>query len=133
MTKNFNVLSIGINCDYKKAFDYLADQKNLSIWTNQFKKVDGNRASFDTFNGVLDVEVETFASEVHGTIDWKLTFPDGNSGWAYSRLTRNVEGVIYAFNFVVPPMPAEELTKAVEGQTKNIEDEISKLKKVLEN
>lgn len=132
MAHNFGVLSIGIDSDYKSAFDFIANSENLPRWTNQFKSVSGNRASFDTFQGVVDINFETHASEAQGTIDWELTFPDGNSGWAYSRLTRNVAGVIYAFNFVLPPMPDAELDKAHAAQSANIEDEISKLKAALE-
>ncbi|QGJ79129.1 hypothetical protein C3L21_35585 (plasmid) [Sinorhizobium meliloti] len=83
-----------------------------------------------TFRGLI--HFETHASETHGTVDWKLTFPDGNSGWAYSRLTRNIEGVIFAFNFVLPPMPEDELEKARLAQKANIENELANAKAALE-
>ncbi|MEG2577105.1 MAG: hypothetical protein RSA54_05160 [Glutamicibacter sp.] len=104
---------------------------NLPEWTNQFLTVSGNEASFDTFNGVVDVTFEVHASEQHGTIDTKLVFPSGQSGWAYSRLSRNVEGVIYGFTFILPPMPESDLLIAYATQKANIEDELSKLKSIL--
>ncbi|QGJ79131.1 hypothetical protein C3L21_35595 (plasmid) [Sinorhizobium meliloti] len=61
IVKNFEVLSIDIKCDYKQAFDYIADAENLPKWTNQFKDVSGSRASFDTFNGIVDITFETHA------------------------------------------------------------------------
>ncbi|MBD3906904.1 hypothetical protein NAL32_19620 [Chryseobacterium sp. Ch-15] len=131
--QNFKVLSIRINTDYETAFKYLTDNSKLPEWTNQFVEVDGNKAKFDTFNGIIDVEFETISSVESGTIDWKLTLPDGSIGFAYSRLTRNIEGVIYAFNFIIPFMDAEELEKAVAKQIDNIHNELSKLKKALEN
>lgn len=132
MTRNFEVLSTGIHCEYTRAFNYIADGGNLPAWTNQFVKVAGDQASFDTFNGVVDVTFEVHASAEHGTIDTRLIFPDGQSGWAYSRLTRNGEGVIYAFNFILPPMPEAALVKAHARQKANIEDELAKLKAILE-
>lgn len=132
MVKNFEVLSIGINCDYKKAFDYVANPDNLPKWTNQFVKVNQNSASFNMFNDVVEVTFETYANEELGTIDWKITFPDGNSGMAYSRLTRNIEGVIYAFNFILPPLQEDDLKRAYATQKDNIENEIHKLKTLLE-
>lgn len=130
--KNFEVLCIGINCDYKKAFGYISKSENLPLWTNQFVRTKGNSATFDTFIGIVDVTFETYVNEQAGTIDWKITFPDGNSGMAYSRLTRNIVGVIYAFNFILPPLQEDDLKKAHSGQRTNIENELSKLKTLLE-
>ncbi len=132
MCRNFEVLSIAIDSAYEKAFDYIANGDNLPAWTNQFVKVVGDQASFDTFSGIVDVTFEVHASREHGTIDTKLILPDGSSGWAYSRLMRNVEGVIYAFTFVLPPMDEEALLQAHARQKANIEDELSRLKSILE-
>ncbi|HEV7380209.1 MAG TPA: hypothetical protein VGN64_10470 [Dyadobacter sp.] len=131
--KNFEVLSIGIDTDYDTAFSYVADSNKLPEWTNQFVSVDGSSAKFDTLNGVMDVEFKTIASRESGTIDWALTLPDGSVGYAYSRLTRNVQGVIYAFNFIVPLQPADAWKEADEKQTDNIKNELTNLKAALEN
>lgn len=75
--KRFDVQGITFNVPRKKAFDFIADPKQLPRWTHAFTSVNGKRALMRTPNGEVAIDLEVRASAEHGTVDWHMTFPDG--------------------------------------------------------
>jgi len=128
----FAVESVELNAPLKAAFDYIANTSKLPEWTHAFKGVREGHAVMETPNGTVEVGLEVRASEPHGTIDWYITFPDGNVAVAYSRLVpRNTERVVYSFILLAPPVPLEQLEGALSQQTAILRDELRKLSTIL--
>ncbi len=68
-----------------------------------------------------------------GTIDWKMTFPDGAIGVAYSRVTPDGEArSVYSFVLMAPPVPLEALEGALKAQSETLAKELLRLKDILE-
>lgn len=44
-------------------------------------------ADLVTPNGGVPIKLDTIADEATGLVDWKMTFPDGAVGMAFSRVT----------------------------------------------
>lgn len=130
--KNYDVQSVGINVSYDKAFSFISQPKNLPLWTNAFSKADDKTAMMSTPKGQLQIKLQTSVSNEKGTIDWIMTMPDGSIGRAYSRITKNIEGVIYEFVLLAPPVPLEQLEGALSAQKQLLAQELIKLKEVLE-
>lgn len=83
--------------------------------------------------GEVAIRLDTLASQACGTIDWKMTFPNGMIGWAYSRVTPEGDAkAIYSFVLLAPPVPLEMLEGALEEPMKTLANELSRLKARLE-
>lgn len=81
-----------------------ADLANLPKWINAFARAGTYSADLVTPNGAVPIQLNTVASAAAGTVDWIMTFPDGSSEAAYSRVTPNGDGQsIYAFVLMAPP------------------------------
>lgn len=131
--KTFDVQSIGINRPAKAVFDYIADPANLPSWTSAFARADATSADLVTPNGAVAIRLDTISSPVAGTIDWKMGFPDGTTGWAFSRVTpRDDEKAVYSFVLLAPPVPLEMLEGALGEQMKTLGRELLALKTRLE-
>lgn len=131
--KTFDVQSIGIDRPAAAIFAYIADPAMLPDWTSAFSRADHTSADLETPNGAVAIRLDTIASEAAGTIDWKMTFPDGMIGWAYSRITPDGESrAIYSFVLMAPPVPLEMLEGALEEQMKTLAEELYRLKSRLE-
>ncbi len=131
--KNFDVQSIDINVSSKIAFNYISDNNNLPKWTNAFSNIKGKSASMNTPNGSIEIELETMCSQENGTIDWYMTMPNGDIGKAFSRVVENgLNSSIYSFVLLAPPVKLEELEGTLEQQKTLLNEELKKLKKILE-
>ncbi len=133
-TKTFDVQSIGIAVPAADAFAYIADPANLPKWTNAFRRADRESALLETPGGSVEIRLATEAHAATGTVDWRMSFPDGSVGEARSRVTPDGEGrAIYAFTLMAPPVPLEDLEGALEAQRGILARELAGLKTLLES
>lgn len=129
--KTFDVQSIELPTNLKKAFDYIADPGNLPNWTSAFKNADENSALLVTPNGELKIGLTTIAN-VSGTIDWYMEMPDGLIGKAYSRLIELPNGnVLYSFVLLAPPVPIEQVEGTLSEQKILLASELKNLERIL--
>jgi hypothetical protein len=130
--KTFDVQSIELRTEFKKAFAYIADPKNLPHWTSAFKEADEKTALLVTPKGELKIGLATVSNE-SGTIDWHMKMPDGTIGKAFSRLTELPDGnVLYCFVLLAPPVPIEQVEGTLIEQKKLLANELNNLKRILE-
>jgi hypothetical protein len=129
---SFKVESVRIKTTPEKAFRYISDPKNLPQWTHAFKGVLNGRAIMATPAGAVEVGLRVKGSASEGTIDWHMTFPDGNVATAYSRLVPDsAECSIYSFVLMAPPVPLEQLEGALNQQAHILREELTKLNAIL--
>jgi len=76
--KTFDVQPIEIKTNFEKAFTYIADPKNLPLWTAAFKEADEGSTLLVTPMGELKIGSTTISNKESGTIDWHMKMPDGN-------------------------------------------------------
>ena len=130
--ETFRVESVWIKSTPEKAFRYISDPKNLPYWTHAFKTVQNGKALMATPAATVEVDLEVKASAYEGTIDWHMTFPDGNVASAYSRLLPDSTGQsIYSFVLMAPPVPLEELEGTLNRQAGILREELAKLNAIL--
>ena len=126
------VRSIDIDAPYEDVFTFIADPSNLPRWAHAFERADHSRALLRTPEGAADIGLAVRASREHGTIDWEMTFPDGNVASAMSRLTRGArQRVIYTFLLNAPPIPLERIEGALAEQAGTLELELATLRDLL--
>src|SRR5262245_27934211 len=102
--KSYDVQDIELGAPACRAFEVLADPRRLPRWTDAFVTADQRSARLRTPAGEVDIELETLACAEAGTVDWKMTFPDGNVGWAHSRVVALPgERCLYTFVLHAPP------------------------------
>ena len=131
--KTFDVQSIGIGKSLVHVFDFIAAPVNLPLWAHAFKRADPKSAELVTTNGAVLVDLETITDESRGTIDWRMTFPDGSVGVAYSRVTPDGgDRSVYSFVLMAPPVPLEALEGALSAQIAVLAQELQTLKARLE-
>lgn len=131
--KTHDVQSISIARPRAEVFAYIADPANLPLWTNAFKSANAERAELATPSGEVPIRLQTRASVEQGTVDWIMTFPDGSTGTAYSRVTEDAEDTsIYSFVLMAPPVPLEMLEGALQDQKKTLANELVALRARLE-
>ena len=124
---------IEIKAPLDKCFAYLADANKLPEWTNAFASVSPGKAKMRTPQGESKVELELIVAEQQGTVDYKIVFPDGGIGMAYTRLVEIKHGVCaYSFVLPAPPVALEQLEGALQEQSKTLREELQTLKRVLE-
>jgi hypothetical protein len=125
--RTFDVQNIELDVPAADAFLYLANPDTLPEWTHAFRSVDGQTATMMTPRGAVQVGLRVDASEAHGTIDWTMTFPDGATARASSRLIPHGRRSIYTFVLEAPPLPLEELEGALAEQSRILADELATL------
>jgi hypothetical protein len=114
------------------AFRFIADPANSTKWAHAFKSVDGDTALLRTPGGEVRIGLEVRADGERGTVDWRMTFPDGTEAWAYSRIVPlNVESCVYTFVLTPPPVPLEQLEGTLETQSKQLCEELATLRDIL--
>ena len=84
--KTFDVQTIEIQTGFHRAFTYIADAQRLPQWTHGFQEVSAGAAVMATPQGSVPIRLAVDASPQHGTIDWRMEFPDGSRATAFSRL-----------------------------------------------
>jgi hypothetical protein len=131
--KTFDVQSIDIEAPRTSVFAFVAEPANLPLWTHAFRSADGHSARMETPQGTVDIALDTDARREAGTIDWTMTFPDGQKGLAYSRVTPDGPSrSIYSFVLMAPPVPLEEIEGTLEVQRRTLAKELVRLKEILE-
>jgi hypothetical protein len=131
--KTFDVQSIEIKAPVGQAFDYVANVRNLPAWTQAFKSTRDGKAEMRTEKGAVEVDLRVTASREYGTIDWAITFPDGNLATAWSRLVANgPPSCVYSFVLTAPPLPLEQLEGAIAQQSRILREELERLREILE-
>jgi hypothetical protein len=131
--KTFDVQSIAIEKPADTVFEFIADPANLPKWTNAFKSADGQSAMLETPGGAIPIKLETVSRRDTGTVDWKMSFPDGTVGTAFSRITPDGENrSIYSFVLMAPPVPLKRLEGALTEQMAILARELIALKARLE-
>lgn len=132
--KKYDLQGIDLNVPKRKAFSFIVEADNLPKWTNAFASVNQNKAVMQTPEGNVDVDLEVYASADLGTVDWQMTFPDQSVATAFSRITEiDKNQCVYSFVLNPPPVPLEYIEGALEAQSQILEEELSKLKELLED
>ena len=67
--KTFDVQSVSIRTPARRAFDFIADPSNLTLWASAFKQVTGDAAFLETPQGAVAIKLTTKAQRDAGTID----------------------------------------------------------------
>ena len=131
--KSFDLQGIDLFVPRETAFSFISDPAQLPVWTSAFASVANGRAVMRTPGGEVDIELGVHASAEHGTVDWRMTFPDGSVATAFSRVVElDRENCVYSFVLTPPPVPLEQLEGALEAQSRTLADELRKLKGILE-
>lgn len=86
-----------------------------------------------TPQGEVEIDLAVLASEVQGTVDWRMTFPDGSVAMAFSRIVAlDQDRSIYTFVLTPPPVPLAQLEGALDAQSRTLAEELRCLKTILE-
>ena len=129
----FDVQGIEIVATRAKVFEFLKEPGNLPQWAHAFVSAEEGRARLETSAGAVDVGLEVSADAEAGTVDWRLTFPDGTIGVAQSRVTETSRGTsIYSFVLHAPPVALEQVEGALEAQRAILQSELATLKSLME-
>ena len=132
--KTFDVQGIDLNVPRHRALTFIADPAQLPRWTEAFATTTPGRAVMRTPSGEVDIGLEVRASEGQGTVDWRMTFPNGDVATAFSRIVDlDRERCIFTFVLTPPPVPLEQIEGALESQSRTLAKELRTLKRVLEN
>ena len=131
--RTFDVQGIEIEVPQRTVFEFLQEPRHLPRWAQAFASVDDGRARLETPAGAVDIGLAVFANADAGTVDWRLTFPDGTVGLAQSRVTGTTRGTsIYSFVLHAPPLALEDLEGALDAQRVILRHELDALKELLE-
>jgi hypothetical protein len=131
--KNFDVQGIDLNVPRDRALAFIADPAQLPAWTSAFAAVTPGHAVMRTPAGEVTIDLEVEASLEHGTVDWRMTFPDRTVATAFSRVVeKDRDHCIYSFVLTPPPVPMEQLEGALEEQSRTLAGELKRLKQILE-
>lgn len=133
MSQCFDVQSIELSVSHNLAFNYIADRFNLPEWAYAFTSVTETGALLKTPTGEVDIQLDVQVNKVNGVIDWIMTFPDGTSGKACSRVVPlDASSCIYSFTLLPPEVPLEELEGKLHAQSEILRKELNKLKGLIE-
>ena len=131
--RQFDVQSIQLRLPVREVFAFISDPRNLPRWAKAFRNVSNGRATLQTPQGAMDIDLNVEASEDQGTIDWIMNFPDGAVARACSRVVPlTADLTIYSFVLLPPPVPLEQLEGALEQQSRTLAKELLTLKELLE-
>ena len=131
--KRYDVQEIELGVPAARAFDVLADPAQLPRWTDAFASADGESATLRTPNGTVGIGLRVQAEPASGTVDWRMVFPDGSTGWAHSRVVPlSEERCVFTFVLHAPPVPLEAVEGALEAQRVTLARELRRLKDLLE-
>ena len=96
--------SVSLGAAFDRVFDFLADARNLHLWTVEFALEApvqrGDMFEVTTPRGTLELRVR--ADRASGVIDY-LIGPAGKGNAAHSRLLRVDDGCVYVFTQFEPP------------------------------
>jgi uncharacterized protein YndB with AHSA1/START domain len=130
---DFSLQGTLIRAPYARVFPYIANPATLPEWTNAFKRVSGARAHMQTPLGAVEVGLKVVSSQEHGTVDWHMTFPEGNLERAFSRVVDLGNGqCLYSFMLTPPAAPLERIEGTLAEQAAILAKELAHLKACLE-
>jgi len=131
--KPYDVQEVELAVAAPLAFAYIADPRRLPEWTHAFVSADDTSATMRTPAGESRVGMAVDARSETGTVDWTITFPDGNVGRAHSRIVPlGADRCAYTFVLHAPPVPLERLEGSLAAQRETLADELRRLKRALE-
>jgi hypothetical protein len=131
--RDFDVQGIDLNVQRARAHAFIADPARLPSWTRAFASVEAGRAVLRTPGGEVVIGLDVDASAERGTIDWRMTFPDGSVATAYSRVVEIArDRCIFSFVLTPPPVPLQEIEGTIEAQSRILTEELGMLKEILE-
>lgn len=131
--KRFDVQGIELNVSRDTALAFVSDAAQLPKWTNAFASVTPGQAVLRTPEGEVAVALAVEAAAPQGTVDWRMTFPDGSVATAFSRIVgTDPDRCIFSFVLTPPPVPLERLEGALEAQARTLTEELGRLKELLE-
>ena len=132
--KMFDVQAVEIMTSADTVFAFLREPRNLPRWAQAFVSAEAGRARLETPAGDVDISLDVLAEPATGTVDWRLTFPDGGVALAHSRVTATTRGsCIYSFVLHAPPVALERIEGALQAQVKTLETELATLKSLMES
>lgn len=132
--KRHAVKSIDLNVPAARAFDFVADPRQLPRWAHAFASVREGRALMRTPQGEVEVGLEVLAEPVRGTVDWRMSFPDGTVASAFSRIVpADEERSIMSFVLPPPPTALEDLEGTLREQERTLESELRNVRRLLED
>ena len=131
--KMFDVQGIEMTASPERVFAFLREPGNLPKWAHAFVSAGDGRARLETPAGEVDISLDVLAEAAAGTVDWRLTFPDGGVALAQSRVTETTRGTcIYSFVLHAPPVALEQVEGALEAQMATLSTELATLKLLME-
>ena len=129
----FAIESIQIAAPADEVFAFVADRGTLPQWTVAFRDVRNDRALMRTPRGEVEVGLGVTGSPTTGIIDWTMTFPDGTTARAFSRVVAlDDRHSVYAFILPAPVTSLEQLEGDLDEQRKALRTELGKLRDLLE-
>ena len=129
----FDVQGVEIVASRQKVFEFVRVPGNLTRWAHAFVSAGNGRARLETPAGAIDIALEVDADVEAGTVDWRLTFPDGGVGLAQSRVTETTRDTcIYSFVLHAPPVALEQVEGALDAQSALLRSELATLKSLME-
>jgi hypothetical protein len=129
----FDVQGVEIVAPRQKVFEFLRVPGNLPRWAHAFVSAGNSRARLQTPTGAIDIALDVDADADAGTVDWRLTFPDGGVGLAQSRVTQTTRDTcIYSFVLHAPPVALEQVEGALDAQRALLRSELARLKSLME-
>lgn len=131
--KTYDLQGVELRVPRERAFDFIADPKQLPTWTHAFASVESGRAVMRTPRGATEIELAVRSAAEPGTVDWTMTFADGSRATAFSRLVElGPERCVFSFVLTPPPVPLELLEGTMEQSARTLAAELQTLKRVLE-
>ena len=129
---DFIVESVTLNVDAENAYEYIRDPANLPEWTNAFRTIDGESALMETPKGRVEVGLHVVGSPELRTVDWKMVFPDGREGWAWSRIFPfEDDRCFYSFVLPKPPDELEQIEGDLATQAGLLREELKRLQSIM--
>ena len=129
----FDVQGVEIEAPPETVFAFVRNPRNLPKWAHAFTSVENGRARLMAPAATVEVGLDVSSVDEAGTVDWRLTFPDGAVGLAQSRVAGTTRGTcIYSFILHAPPVALEEIEGALEAQRLVLRSELATLKSLME-
>lgn len=133
MTKTFILEGISIDRSASDVFKFVSDRFTLPAWTKAFKKVTPDGADYETPGGTVPIGLDVIADRDSGTVDWVMTFPEGNIARAFGRvLAEESSARANVQFFFAPTLPPEGRAATLEQLSTIIREEFIVLKQTLE-
>ena len=132
--KTYDVQQIELTAPSSSAYEVIADPAQLPRWTRAFARADDRSAVMTTPGGEVNIGLEVAAHPDAGTVDWRMSFPDGSVGWAHSRVVSlSDDRCVYTFVLHAPPVPLEAVEGALDAQRVTLAEELKRLKALVES